>query len=376
MFSFFRRANIFQKLFILIAAAAVLCYATASLSSFISPLYFWPFTMLALIFPFILTVYLLIIVLSIFIFRKISLYLFIVLFFGWKNISSVFAFHFNHTFQKEQRADIRLISWNVDEFINSEKKCDTTGSKAQQMFSFIKEINADILCFQDFVNFTGEAYRHNFEYLRDSLHFSYAYFPIDYTYDLAGTKRQYGVAIFSKFPIVATKQLEYWNEENEKFIYVDVLVKDKIVRLYSAHLKSMGIHTKYRTNNSEEDFLKSDTALFFHRSNLRTLKYFDRIHVDQAMCITRSLDTTSVPYVFCADLNSVPSSYTYQTLKKNLQDAFLENGFGVGKTYDSISPTLRIDVVLLNKQLRAVQQNTPHLKLSDHYPNVVDISLQ
>ncbi|MBN8836861.1 MAG: endonuclease/exonuclease/phosphatase family protein [Sphingobacteriia bacterium] len=374
---FLKSFSFIQKAFTLISFAGILLYGAASLTPYINPQHAWPFTLLALGFPFIFLGYCLLVIASVFIYRKLFIYLFIFLFAGWKNLTVVFAFHPASKFNVATRSNIRLLSWNVNDFVDSRKINDTAGSKPGKMFAFIKEMNADVLCLQDFVNFTGKYYRHNTEYIRDSLGYPFVYFPYNGENLLYDTKEQYGVAIFSRFPIVDSSKMAYCDNESEKFIYADILIKEKIVRFYSAHLKSMGIHTSDKTAEpGEKNFLKSDTALFLHRSNLRTLKYFDKIHVDQAKCIKRSLDTTKGPFVFCADLNSVPSSYTYHTLCKGLNDAFIQNGFGMGKTYDSISPTLRIDVVLFSKHLQAIQHQTPHLHLSDHYPNVTDIAIK
>ncbi|MBK7123675.1 MAG: hypothetical protein IPH68_13225 [Chitinophagaceae bacterium] len=55
--------------------------------------------------------------------------------------------------------------------------------------------------------------------------------------------------------------------------------------------------------------------------------------------------------MICGDFNDVPNSYTYFTLKGNLQDAFLKKGSGFGRTLNFISPTLRIDYILADKEL-------------------------
>ena len=78
--------------------------------------------------------------------------------------------------------------------------------------------------------------------------------------------------------------------------------------------------------------------------------------------------------MFCADLNSVPSSYVYNHISKGLADAFLQNGFGWGASYYGLSPTLRIDVTLLSPQLKATQFSCPKLIASDHFPLVTDIA--
>ena len=85
------------------------------------------------------------------------------------------------------------------------------------------------------------------------------------------------------------------------------------------------------------------------------------------------MDTTTIPYVFCGDLNAVPASYVYHILSKNLNDAFLQNSIGWGSTYNSKIPFLRIDVVLTSKQLTTTKYQSPKLQLSDHYPVVADI---
>jgi endonuclease/exonuclease/phosphatase family metal-dependent hydrolase len=88
------------------------------------------------------------------------------------------------------------------------------------------------------------------------------------------------------------------------------------------------------------------------------------------------MDTTKYPFIFCADLNSVPSSYVYQTLKSDLTDAFLSKGYGLGKTYEGLSPTLRIDVVLMSKSLKPTQYSSPQLPYSDHFPIITDIEIK
>ncbi|MBL7731929.1 MAG: endonuclease/exonuclease/phosphatase, partial [Chitinophagaceae bacterium] len=74
--------------------------------------------------------------------------------------------------------------------------------------------------------------------------------------------------------------------------------------------------------------------------------------------------------------NDVPNSYTYFTIKGNLQDAFLKKGFGIGRTFSAISPTLRIDYILADRSFRVKQFNRIIKKLSDHYMLVTDLELK
>jgi endonuclease/exonuclease/phosphatase family metal-dependent hydrolase len=82
------------------------------------------------------------------------------------------------------------------------------------------------------------------------------------------------------------------------------------------------------------------------------------------------------PVLFCADLNDVPNSYTYFTVRGNMQDAFLKKGFGIGRTFASLSPTLRIDYIFADKNFK-IKQFTRRLKrYSDHYMIVADVELR
>jgi endonuclease/exonuclease/phosphatase family metal-dependent hydrolase len=81
------------------------------------------------------------------------------------------------------------------------------------------------------------------------------------------------------------------------------------------------------------------------------------------------------PVLFCGDLNDVPNSYAYATVKGNMQDAFLKKGFGIGRTFSALSPTLRIDYIFADKRFKVKQFARIAKKLSDHYMIVADLEL-
>jgi endonuclease/exonuclease/phosphatase family metal-dependent hydrolase len=71
----------------------------------------------------------------------------------------------------------------------------------------------------------------------------------------------------------------------------------------------------------------------------------------------------------------VPNSYSYFKIKGNLQDAFLKKGFALGRTFQFISPTLRIDYMLVDKRFTIDQFTKLNYRYSDHYPQVMDVSI-
>lgn len=100
---------------------------------------------------------------------------------------------------------------------------------------------------------------------------------------------------------------------------------------------------------------------------------YRKIQADVVRQVTRQ---SPHPYMLTGDFNDVPNSYTYFTIRGGeLKDAFLETGFGVGRTYTDISPTLRIDYMLSTKDVRLHQFNRVSKVLNDHHMLVADVSV-
>jgi endonuclease/exonuclease/phosphatase family metal-dependent hydrolase len=243
--------------------------------------------------------------------------------------------------------------------------------------TFIKSANADLICIQDFEQLDSSVFLHPINHIKDSLHYPYTYFSVDNdTTDRFGRSR-YGTCIFSRFPIVNSGSIQYIGKKhfNESLGYADIAVNNQKLRIFITHLRSMYLSIR---DSKQFDFkyIIDDTMLVFHSSKFDKLKYFDTSHINQAKIIKTVFDTTKIPFVFCADLNSVSSSFVYHQISKNLNDAFVQKGFGWGGTYSNLMPFLRIDVVLLSKQLETTKYYSPKLELSDHYPIVADITFK
>jgi endonuclease/exonuclease/phosphatase family metal-dependent hydrolase len=59
-----------------------------------------------------------------------------------------------------------------------------------------------------------------------------------------------------------------------------------------------------------------------------------------------------------------------------MQDAFLRKGFGMGRTFSALAPTLRIDYILATRQFKVLQFNRLVKNYSDHYMLVADVTLK
>jgi endonuclease/exonuclease/phosphatase family metal-dependent hydrolase len=95
----------------------------------------------------------------------------------------------------------------------------------------------------------------------------------------------------------------------------------------------------------------------------------------QAEMLNKKIKESPFPVIVCGDFNDVPNSYSYFTVKGDLQDAFLKKGSGIGRTFRSISPTLRIDYILADKKFKVIQFSKLKVPYSDHYPIVADFDI-
>ena len=111
------------------------------------------------------------------------------------------------------------------------------------------------------------------------------------------------------------------------------------------------------------------------RSIAKKLSYAFRLRGNQAEQVRAELDKSPYRAAICGDFNDVPNSYTYFTIRGAWNDAFISKGFGIGRTYVHISPTLRIDYILADQRLPILQCRKFPLPYSDHNPVIADLQL-
>ena len=93
----------------------------------------------------------------------------------------------------------------------------------------------------------------------------------------------------------------------------------------------------------------------------------------QSNRIKTAINESKYPVIVCGDFNDVPNSYAYSTIGKGLKNAFAEKGTGIGRTFVSISPTLRIDNIFVDKRFTVEQYVRIKRNLSDHYAISADL---
>lgn len=357
--------------------ANTVAYICSCLTPYIHPQYFFPLTFFALIFPLLLFSMLFWLLWFVFAKNKKAIWVIFVIVLGYKNIGSNVGFSINENHLPNTHKKIKLLSWNVRNFIGHDSLL-LQRSVSPLYFNFIKNINADVVCLQDAIDIIDTAKEELTGIFDTQLQqYKFKYFSADIDKIKNGKEEKYGTCILSKYPIAFSNHINYEGKNfTESLGFANINVDGKPIRIYNTHLKSMYIKIAEEQKNPQYfDYQIEDTNLVFHGTAIEKIKRFDLLHIQQAQLIKKVMDTTTIPFVFCGDLNSTPSSYVYHTLSKNLHDTYLQNKLGLEATYLSKLPFLRIDVVLCSKELQAINYHSPRYRLSDHCPIITEIAL-
>lgn len=305
----------------------------------------------------------------------------IILLLGFQQIRVVFAFHFPKKFSSEKGVNtLRVMQWNVsswDEENKIEKHEERSENFRQDMMNLVQAQNADVLCFEEFFESKYNKYfKPNISTI-ENMGFPYHIFVPTVIYR---NDYQQGIAIFSKFPIIDTASFSFSEEDfsfnrdylGEHLLYADIKVNDKIFRVFSTHMQSVHFEKSEYLNLSMLKQAK-DPGIRESRTILSKLKKGYEFRYKQGQLVKQKIAESPYPSIICGDFNDVPSSNTYFNVRGNLQDAFLQKGSGIGRTFRFISPTLRIDYILVDKKFKVNQFQTIHVPYSDHYPVEADL---
>jgi endonuclease/exonuclease/phosphatase family metal-dependent hydrolase len=363
-----------KRFFIYSNITVVILFLLACLVPYLNPQTWWLLSFLGLGFPFLLFLVIAFLVGWVVLLKwRLTLISAIALLIGIKSISVFWAFSkptkFNYT--KEPNT-LRVMSWNVARFIEWKKNNNKGSQTRLKMFDLIKEQNADVLCLQEFHTSTHPEYYNNIEHIQQQLGYPYYYFSFDEDGDL----NYYSSIIFSRYPIIDSGRIRYMPPAYpDVLLEADILFNKDTVRIFTTHLQSLQFGRKdyaaiEKIKNAKDSLVKNTRGI------LSKMKKGVVNRSLQADVVNKIVSQSPGPVILCADLNDVPNSYAYNTVKGNMQDAFLKKGLGIGRTFSAISPTLRIDYIFADKRFKVKQFTRVKKKLSDHYMLVADVELK
>ncbi len=336
---------------ILFAAELLLSY----LSVYVNPNKVWFLALIGLSYPFLLVANLLFLIYWIIRWKRLFLIPLLAILLGASHLSNFIHFPFNKK-TEVVTPDFKILSYNVNLFsLYSWSKAKPAFPK---IFNFVKRNSIDIACFQEFYLVDGKLDEND---VRGQLNMNS---HIEYIIKTGDTG--YGIATFSKFPIVNKGEIQFKNTSNA-CIYTDIKVESDTIRIFNCHLQSL------RLKERNLNFLLNQ-----NRKNERnavaeikdiSLRFRDALkkRTQQVNSIMEAVRECPYPVIICGDFNDSPISYTYHMMNQNMLDAFKEVGKGFANTYVRFFP-YRIDYILYSKDLKAIDFSSPRVNYSDHYP--------
>jgi len=366
-----------KRLCIILNVVIAGLFLIACANAWLHPSKWWFFSLLGLGFPVLLLFSFLFLIFWLIFRSKWAVLSALTLLIGFSNIRVFLGLHFAASFKPEKEKDaLRIMTWNVHWFDDHNKKIKEHKDYRKKMIAFIKEQNADVLCFQEFLEL-GKSFATSNTNAIIQLNYPYYYRVIDY--GKAGGRFEAGVAIFSRYPIVDTQRVLYPDPANlraaESLISADLLVNGKKIRIYTTHLQSVRFKSQ-DYERIEEIKKREDSLLQNSKSIYYKLRHGIELRATQADIAKQAISKSPYPFSLTGDFNDVPNSYAYFRISNGLQDAFLKRGFGIGRTFTSISPTLRIDHILATPDFEVLQFNRQVKSYSDHYMIVADLKLR
>lgn len=290
----------------------------------------------------------------------------------------MFGFHFPENFKTNKPQEtLRVLSWNLSGWGESNTADINKADHQAEMIDVIKKANADILCFEEYVYYKNSKYQDSVIPALREIGYQYSYFVrTKFNERIYKTTSLITTIIISKYPIIDSAHFFYTDEQLiEPLIHADIKIKDQTVRVFTTHLESVRFA---RSDFEALRNLKEPVKASLGSSRLIAYKLRNayKTRSTQAETLRKKIKESPYPVIVCGDFNDVPNSYTYFTVKGDLQDAFLKKGSGFGRTLRLISPTLRIDYILADKKFEVTRFHWFRVPYSDHYPIVTDLNFK
>ena len=239
------------------------------------------------------------------------------------------------------------------------------------IIEYLKESDADIICLQEYAYSVPDKKKGITESEIKGRMSDYKY----YRSDKVMKDGEMFLAVFSKYPILSATPIKYKDRYITSMVY-DIDVDGKTLTVINNHLESNRLSPEDRAfydsmirhfNPEKLDMVKSTLIDKLSSAYL--------IRAEQADNIARVIDSKHTPVVVCGDFNDTPISYTYNTVRGSLKDAYQNSGLGPGITYHENKFLFRIDHILHSDNIKSYNATVDKVKHSDHYPVYVFLDI-
>ncbi len=253
---------------------------------------------------------------------------------------------------------IKFLSYNIMGFDASENH------KENPILKYIAESEADIICLQEYLT-------KNTPYLtQKQIEEALKIYPYKNIQRIGNKGSGNHIACYSKFPILSANRLSYPSVNNGSVVY-SIKIGEDTVTVINNHLESNKLTAEDKKIYRE--MLKSPEAKRVKSGAIQLIQKLGEaqaLRAPQARAVAAEIAKRTNKYtIVCGDFNDTPISYTHRLIAKNMNDAFVTSGRGLGVSYNQNRFYFRIDNILVSKNLKAYNCTVDRsIKDSDHYP--------
>jgi len=188
-------------------------------------------------------------------------------------------------------------------------------------------------------------------------------YPHEYI-ELKDKGSEFGMAIFSKYPIINRQSLKFPEDGNNNAIFVDIIKDQDTLRIFNVHFQSLNIKPGL------QDIKDADSKQLAGR-----IGFGFGLQQKQAQILKAAVEDSPYKTMVLGDFNNTAFSYIYRYIKGDrFQDAFLKAGSGFGRTFHLDYFPLRIDFLFIDKPITVTSFEVFQVDYSDHFPLMARIT--
>lgn len=177
------------------------------------------------------------------------------------------------------------------------------------------------------------------------------------------------VTTFSRFPIVARRLHPMPQPAKRNLLETTLDVRGRRLRVFNIHMSTAPLPPAVRRSRFLLFRWGGSAAMRAAQISILTRVIEAEAETGDAGVAQRT------PFVVLGDFNNPPRGRLYRRMSRNWTDAFAAAGRGLGYTFRSELPLMRIDYVWAGPGLGVTRCHAPGARASDHRPVVADLSL-
>jgi endonuclease/exonuclease/phosphatase family metal-dependent hydrolase len=355
--------SIINLIFLILNIIAIAGLLSAYLANYLNPKTYFFAALSGLFYPYILAINLLFIIFWLFKKWQYCFFSLITLFIGMNSFQRFYQFT-GKDIPSGNDSLVKILSYNVQTL-----GIYNDNNNKEKILDFLKKEKPDIVCFQEYCqNSNPENKVTAALQIKNAINANnqYLYLP------LSRENYQFGMAIFSRFPIINKESITFEDAKTNHAMFADIVINGDTIRVYNIHFQSIHFGAEdylfarqaaSNTDISNEEWKKNGMRI------LRKIKSGFAKRKSQVDTMVKHIENSPYKVIVCGDFNDTPWSYTYKQIRNLLDDSFVRSGKGIQNTM-KIRKLLsfRIDYIFHDRFFKSYGFTTEKINASDHYP--------